>query len=55
MERDMGVWVGVSSVPAVAMECVKHSTASQLREVIVPLYAVLGQPHLESCLKFWTP
>ncbi|KAK4827778.1 hypothetical protein QYF61_021731 [Mycteria americana] len=65
-EKDLGVWVdgklSMSQQCALAAKrvtrvlgCIKHSIASQLREVIVPLHTALVQPHLEYCVQFWAP
>ncbi|GAB0179974.1 mitochondrial enolase superfamily member 1 [Grus japonensis] len=65
-ERDLGVLVNsrlnMSQQCALATKTAnsilgysKHSVTNQSKEVIILLYSVLVQPHLEYCVWFWAP
>jgi len=65
-EKDLGVLVdeklNMSHQCALAAQksshilaCIKRSVASRSREGILPLYAALMRPHLESCIQLWSP
>jgi len=66
LQKDLGVYIvsklNVSQLCVLAAKrtncvsgCNKHSIASQLREVTVPLYITVVWPHRKYCVQFWAP
>lgn len=65
MERDLEVLVdsklNMSQCALAAkrgkhiLGCIEHNIACQLREVNIPLYSALVQPHFEYNVQFWAP